>query len=86
MTVAVVMGGLLPILLGSGTGRRRLPLRMTDTANRRRKAGPPMRFDLPDEKKLVFAMTIPIPWGAMDAMGHVNNTSYFRYFAVIRIE
>ena len=31
-------------------------------------------------------MTIPIRWGDMDAMGHVNNTTYFRYLETIRIE
>ena len=45
-----------------------------------------MRFDLPDDKKLTLEMTIPIRWGDMDAMGHVNNTTYFRYFETIRIE
>jgi len=45
-----------------------------------------MRLDIPDEKKLVFEMTIPIRWGDMDAMGHVNNTLYFRYLEIIRIE
>jgi acyl-CoA thioester hydrolase len=45
-----------------------------------------MRFELPKEKKLVFEMTMPIRWGDMDAMGHVNNTLYFRYFEIIRIE
>ncbi len=44
-----------------------------------------MRFDLPDQKKLVHTMTIPIRWGDMDAMGHVNNTIYFRYFEIVRI-
>ena len=33
-----------------------------------------MRFDLPEQKKLVHQMRIPIRWGDMDAMGHVNNT------------
>ena len=28
---------------------------------------------------------IPVPWGDMDAMGHVNNTIYFRYFETARI-
>ena len=28
---------------------------------------------------LVYEMRIPIRWGDMDAMGHVNNTLYFRY-------
>jgi acyl-CoA thioester hydrolase len=44
-----------------------------------------MRFDLPENKKLVHTMTIPIRWGDMDAMGHVNNTIYFRYFEIVRI-
>ena len=45
-----------------------------------------MRFDIPEQKKLVHEMRIPIRWGDMDAMGHVNNTLYFRYMEVIRIE
>jgi len=45
-----------------------------------------MKLEIPDNKKLVFEMTIPIRWGDMDAMGHVNNTSYFRYLEIIRIE
>jgi acyl-CoA thioester hydrolase len=45
-----------------------------------------MRFELPDRKKLVHEMVIPIRWGDMDAMGHVNNTNYFRYMEVIRLE
>lgn len=44
-----------------------------------------MRFDIPEKKKLTFEMVIPIRWGDMDAMGHVNNTIYFRYFETIRI-
>jgi acyl-CoA thioester hydrolase len=44
-----------------------------------------LRFDLPEKKKLVHTMTIPIRWGDMDAMGHVNNTIYFRYFEIVRI-
>ncbi|AOF86791.1 acyl-ACP thioesterase family protein [Hydrogenophaga sp. RAC07] len=45
-----------------------------------------MKFELPAQKKEVFCMTIPIRWGDMDAMGHVNNTTYFRYLETIRIE
>ena len=45
-----------------------------------------MKFELPDKKKQVHRMTIPIRWGDMDAMGHVNNTVYFRYLETIRIE
>jgi acyl-CoA thioester hydrolase len=45
-----------------------------------------MKFELPAEKKLTHTMTMPIRWGDMDAMGHVNNTVYFRYMEVVRIE
>jgi acyl-CoA thioester hydrolase len=45
-----------------------------------------MRFDLPEQKKLTLEMTIPIRWGDMDAMGHVNNTIYFRYMETVRLE
>lgn len=45
-----------------------------------------MRIDIPEEKKLVYEMTIPIRWGDMDAMGHLNNGSYFRYMETIRID
>jgi len=45
-----------------------------------------MRLDLPDAKKYVYQMRMPIRWGDMDAMGHVNNTLYFRYMEIIRIE
>jgi acyl-CoA thioester hydrolase len=45
-----------------------------------------MKIEIPDQKKLVFEMTIPIRWGDMDAMNHVNNTSYFRYLETVRIE
>ena len=45
-----------------------------------------MRFDIPDDKRLSFEMVIPIRWGDMDAMNHVNNTIYFRYLESLRIE
>ena len=44
-----------------------------------------MRFVLPEDKKLTFEMAIPIRWGDMDAMGHVNNSVYFRYMEQARI-
>jgi len=37
-------------------------------------------------KRLTHEMVIPIRWGDMDAMGHVNNTIYFRYLEVTRLE
>ena len=45
-----------------------------------------MRFDLPDGLKLVHEMRITVRWGDLDAMGHVNNTTYFRYFETLRID
>jgi len=45
-----------------------------------------MRFEIPEQKKLTLEMVIPIRWGDMDAMGHVNNTVYFRYLESVRIE
>jgi acyl-CoA thioester hydrolase len=38
------------------------------------------------EKKLVYVSRIPIRWGDMDAMGHVNNTVYFRFLEQARLE
>ena len=45
-----------------------------------------MRLELPQQKKLIYQMTIPIRWGDMDAMGHLNNTSYFLYMETCRID
>ena len=44
-----------------------------------------LRFTLPEHKTLVHEMVMPIRWGDMDAMGHVNNASYFRFFETSRI-
>jgi acyl-CoA thioester hydrolase len=45
-----------------------------------------MRFELPEEKTLVHEMFMPLRWGDMDAMGHINNTLYFRYMEVTRLD
>jgi acyl-CoA thioester hydrolase len=45
-----------------------------------------MKYEIPELKKLVYEMHIPMRWGDMDAMGHVNNTTYFRYLETVRIE
>jgi acyl-CoA thioester hydrolase len=45
-----------------------------------------MKIEIPEIKKLVYEMRIPIRWGDMDAMNHVNNTTYFRYLETIRID
>jgi acyl-CoA thioester hydrolase len=36
-------------------------------------------------RRLAHLERIPIRWGDMDAMGHVNNTTYFRYMEQARI-
>ena len=38
------------------------------------------------DKKLVHVSEMPIRWGDMDAMGHVNNVNYFRFLEQARIE
>jgi acyl-CoA thioester hydrolase len=38
-----------------------------------------------EPRKLVHIERIAIRWGDMDAMGHVNNTVYFRYMEQARI-
>ena len=45
-----------------------------------------MKIELPEKKKLVYEMVLPIRWGDMDAMGHVNNTIYFRYMEIVRLD
>lgn len=37
------------------------------------------------EGKLLYEMEIPVRWGDMDALGHVNNIMYFRYFETTRL-
>ena len=44
-----------------------------------------MRIEVPEQKQQVHEMVIPIRWGDMDTMGHVNNTVYFRYMESGRI-
>ena len=45
-----------------------------------------MKIDIPDQKKLVFETHIAVRWGDMDAMGHVNNATSFRYMETARID
>ena len=45
-----------------------------------------MRIEIPEAKKLVYEMRFPVRWGDMDAMGHVNNATYFRYMETARID
>ncbi|MDR1968533.1 MAG: acyl-CoA thioesterase [Burkholderiaceae bacterium] len=45
-----------------------------------------MRYEIPEQKKHIYQTTFAIRWGDMDAMGHVNNASYFRYMESARID
>ncbi len=45
-----------------------------------------MKIELPADKRPVHEVIVPIRWGDMDAMGHVNNTVYFRYTEIARLE
>lgn len=38
-----------------------------------------------EKHRLAHIERIPVRWGDMDAMGHVNNTVYFRYMEQARI-
>ena len=42
--------------------------------------------DTPQATRLVHTARIAVRWGDMDALGHVNNAVYFRYFEQARIE
>ncbi len=47
-----------------------------------------MRIELPPASSLkrIHTMRMPLRWGDMDAMGHINNTLYFRYMEVCRLD
>lgn len=38
------------------------------------------------EGRLLHRSRLAVRWGDMDALGHVNNAAYFRYFEQARIE
>lgn len=38
-----------------------------------------------EEGRLVRTDVVPMRWGEMDALGHMNNVAYFRYFEQARI-
>ena len=39
-----------------------------------------------NSQSLTVSITIPVAWGEMDALGHVNNVVFFRYFESARVE
>jgi len=48
--------------------------------------GAGLRFVLPDGTRRVHEVIVPLRWGDMDAMGHINNTLYFRYMEICRLD
>jgi len=45
-----------------------------------------MRFELPAGLTPVHRMRLQVRWGDLDALGHVNNTVYLRWFETVRID
>lgn len=41
---------------------------------------------MPPNAKLLHTSRIPLRWGDMDALNHVNNTVYFRFMEQVRID
>lgn len=41
---------------------------------------------MPSDRPLLHTTRIPVRWGDQDALGHVNNATYFTYFEQARIE
>lgn len=56
------------------------------TGSRRAETGAGLRFVLPEGARRVHEVIVPLRWGDMDAMGHVNNTLYFRYMEICRLD
>lgn len=46
----------------------------------------PTLSEMEQKRKLIYTTVLPVRWGDMDAMNHVNNTVYFRYMEQARIE
>ncbi len=38
------------------------------------------------EAQFLYQLDFPVRWGDMDALGHVNNIMYFRYFEQARLQ
>ena len=41
---------------------------------------------MPETPRLLHSLRLQVRWGDMDALGHVNNAEYLRYFEQSRIE
>lgn len=40
---------------------------------------------MPDSPRLLHSLRLQVRWGDMDALGHVNNAEYLRYFEQSRV-
>lgn len=45
-----------------------------------------MKLQLPERANFKYPKQLSVQWGEMDALKHVNNTVYIRYFESARIE
>ena len=45
-----------------------------------------MKIEIPEHKKFVYEKCIPMRWGDMDAMNHLNNANYFRFMETARVD
>lgn len=45
-----------------------------------------MNLHLPERSRFKYAKQLSVQWGEMDALKHVNNVVYIRYFETARIE
>jgi len=71
----------------TGSGRAEVGSVRAELGTVRSEAGAAgLRFVLPEGARRVHQMVIPLRWGDMDAMGHINNTLYFRYMEVCRLD
>ncbi|MEY3252050.1 MAG: hypothetical protein RL227_1023 [Pseudomonadota bacterium] len=80
-----------PVIAGegpsTGSGRAEAGGASPSTGSGRTEAGAAgLRFVLPEGVRQVHQMVIPLRWGDMDAMGHINNTLYFRYMETCRLD
>lgn len=42
--------------------------------------------DVNPEGRFLHHVQLPVRWGDMDALGHINNIVYFQYFEIVRLQ
>jgi len=45
-----------------------------------------LKFKIPKKQSFINSFSVSVRWGDMDALGHINNTMYFRYMESSRVE